>query len=385
MPGAYKLIIFFSLEHIYGLSLLGNIASWQSIAQVFGFFTAIGWCSLILVRIPKANSRQEKISNYNKLLGMGILTLIALSIPIYTIGAYFSNTHQALQILAWLLAWTLYQMPRHYFIAQRSYRAAFTIDATILTASLICLITISEQYISTALASCMLITGLLTSLAIQSGRTNTVFSMSYERKGLEYGLINLLSGGITLSLIPLAHYLSSSEFAGSISLFLAIISIALLIPRAISTYQLPELSKTINNATTLKLHSKSMQRVISLSNLATTAFNLICAAFISSQNSLTTSNYLLFFTLLLITLQNTIATQGLVYSNILMACEETKQTIRINTLSLALFVISCLATLYMENRHSFLTICTAVSLIYILRLTQTRKIAIKKYDGYSAV
>lgn len=385
MPGAYKLIIFFSVEYIFDLSLLGSIASWQSIAQVFGFFTAIGWCSLILVRIPKAESQQERINNYNSLLSMGILTLITLSIPIYAIGTCFSSNYQALQVLAWLLAWTLYQMPRHYFIALKNYRTALKVDASILAASLACLLTVSGHHVSTALASCMAIVGASASVAIQLDSAKKKLSLSYEKKGLEYGLINLLSGGITLSLIPLAHYFSGSEFAGSISLFLATIGIALLIPRAISTYHLPELSKAIKNANLLKLRIKSMQREISLSNLLTTAFNLLCATFISFQSSAAIQGCMLFVTLSLITLQNSIAIQGLVYSNILMIYEETKKTIKINILSSALYIASCLAVLVLESGYSFLSACIAALLIYILRLIKIKKLAIKKYDSYPAV
>src|SRR5258708_2047077 len=50
----YRVITFFAVQHIYSLAELGHTASSMAIAQMLGFFTAIGWAALVLVRVPGA-------------------------------------------------------------------------------------------------------------------------------------------------------------------------------------------------------------------------------------------------------------------------------------------------------------------------------------------
>lgn len=72
MPGLYRVVAFIGIQRIYSLSDLGKTASAFSVAQILAFFTAIGWASLILVRIPAVEDQTKRISCFYDLLGKGL-------------------------------------------------------------------------------------------------------------------------------------------------------------------------------------------------------------------------------------------------------------------------------------------------------------------------
>lgn len=368
MPGAYKVLIFFLLQELYGLSLLGNIASWQSIAQIFGFFTAIGWCSLILVRVAKAETEKAKIQAFNNLLFMGLVTLAGFCMIIMLAGISMNAQMQALEITAWLCAWSFYQLPRHYLIAQKKYRRALVLDCSIIATSMGCLLIAPIGSISLSLASCMWLGGVTTIALLQKIANLQTPKIGYDSKGIQYGLANLLSGGISLSLVPLATYFSGSDFAGVVSLFLAISGVALLIPRAVSLNQLPKIAQAVARKDKAIAITQKMQGQISASNIATTILCLLIAGFVVYRHHTYLDAWQTAISLTLITLQSSASTQSLVYANILMSHELSKPLLLINITSFCIF-ITVVTALYMKNPElSYLYICATTLTISVYRL-----------------
>lgn len=376
MPGAYKVFIFFLIQYIYNIKTLGSIASWQSIAQIIGFLTAIGWSALILVRVAKAETTKARVETFNKLSFMSAITLIACCSGVIAFGAIFKNTNDTLQIVYWITAWTLYQVPRHYMIALREYRKAIMLDIVVITFSTCSILIVPAETASKWLAISMSSAGLIAFLLIQKGsnadRTNL---FGYDIKGLEFGLVNFLSGGISLSLIPLAAVLEDEYFVGVLSLFISTMGIALLIPRAISLNQLPTLAKIIDSPETLKTHTTLMRRQITLSNILTSLVCLAIATIIISKiaNPLSLTNVALAFGLII--LQNALSTQGMINSNILACRERSRNLLEINIRTSIVFFASTGLIISKPTAHAFIYICLIILILTIYRLHRTRHYA----------
>lgn len=380
MPGVYKALTFYLIQEWHGLALLGEIASWQAIAQILGFFTAIGWSSLILVRVAKSSSAQERVETFNALLAQSLITLIFFCT--FTLGAGWltSQADHSIQISLWLAAWTLYQLPRHYLIAQKKYRHSLLLDLTLTATSISALFGLADSQISLTLASLMLISGLVCTGAIQFGHLKKAPGPNFEIKGLEYGFANLLSGGIALSITPLTMYFGGKDLAGILSLFTSISSISLLIPRALSLSQLPQIAKISNNQKELKLIAERMHLQITLSNLTTTIFCLIVAVIVSeSQDQF--SRLQIIAILSLATLQGSAATQALTYANILLARESSRKILKINLFGFSIFTAGLSITPIIPISYEIHYICALIAGVNIYRLHATKRQATKELEN----
>ena len=382
MPGVYKLLILFLIQHFYGLNILGDIASWQSIAQILSYFTAIGWSSLILVRIAKAKTTKERIEEFNRLSMMGGVTLLTVIFSLLLTSSIVENTEDALQITYWLVAWTMYQLPRHYLIALREYRKALLLDATVISLSIFSLIIAQANDASLLLSASMMTGGLASFYFIQKTGKASLPKFNYDIKGLEFGLVNFLSGGISLSLIPLASYFEGKSFAGAISLFISISAIALLLPRAISLNQLPTLANVVHNSAELAQRTRPMRSQIRLSNILTTLACIVIGAIVLVQTKERLAGEKLALCLLLITLQSTVSIQSLVNSNILMAAEKSRLLLKINTITSIVFLSTTMLLHFFLIKNAFLHICIAILVLNLYRLHKTRLYAKPFYDSH---
>ena len=385
MPGAYKVLIFFLIQQVYGLDVLGNIASWQSIAQILGFFTAIGWSSLVLVRVAKAKTKKDRVEVFNRLAMMGGATLLVSIIGTMLCGVLLDKIEDAIQTSYWLTAWTLYQIPRHYLIALKEYRNALYLDAVVIGLSIYSLATVPAEHASLWLALSMLAGGVATLCLIQKGVKAASPSFSYEIKGLEFGLVNFLSGGISLSLIPLAAYFEGKVFAGAVSLFISIAGIALLIPRAISLNQLPQLAKSIGDPLALSTHMAPMRRQISQSNVFTSLICMSIGAILLSQlpDSLAVKQLAPVFFLVIV--QNTLSTQGLVDANILMAVEKSRSLLEVSAAISVVFFFLTVIMVLVAMDNAFLYLCLIITLLNFYRLSRNRYHAKKIHDSHTAL
>ncbi|PTR21141.1 hypothetical protein [Pseudomonas sp. GV085] len=385
MPGAYKVLIFFLIQYIYDLGTLGTIASWQSIAQIVGFFTAIGWSSLVLVRVAKAETKKDRVEVFNSLSIMGFSTLLVCASGILIIGVLLNMIEEGIQIIYWATAWTFYQIPRHYLIALRVYRKAIAMDVAVIGLSICTILMVSAEAASVWLAFSMMAAGLTAFILIQRGSNADRPNLGYEFKGLEFGLANFLSGGVSLSLIPLAAIFESEAFVGIFSLFISTMGIALLIPRAISLNQLPKLAKIVDLPETLTTHIALMRRQISLSNILTSTVCLAIGTIIILRLPETLSFTSVSLTFLLIILQNTLSTQGLIDANILTCREKSRHLLKINIVTSTFFFIITMILIWKPINHAFTYICLTTTILSIYRLNKTRHYANSINDSHAAL
>lgn len=385
MPGAYKVLIFFLIQHIYSIEILGNIASWQSIAQIIGYFTAIGWASLILVRVAKAETIKDRVEAFNRLCMMSAVTLAFCCCVIIVSGLLIGKLNESIQVAYWTIAWTFYQIPRHYFTALRAYRRAIALDVAILMLSTISILTAPAEAASIFLTLSMLASGLTALILIQRNSKAKKIYWNYETKGLEFGLVNFLGGGVSLSLIPLAAMLESDAFVGILSLFVSTMGIALLIPRAISIHQLPKISKLIDTPSILAIHITRMRQQITLSNILTSAICLTIGAAIILRSADAIHPFEIATTFFLIIIQNTVSTQGLIDANILICKEKSKNLLRVNIITSSAFLITVTIITWKPISHAFIYICLTTALLNIYRLNRTKHYANLAHDSHTAL
>jgi len=384
MPGAYKVIIYFLIQKLHSFSTLGLIASWQTTAQILGYFTAIGWSSLILVRVSKASSSIERIRIFNNLTTNSIITLIPFFILIKTTILLLGWHQNSFQISLWLAAWTIYQTSRHYFIATKEYRKALYLDTAIISLSAVTTFA-PEKYLSTLLALSMLLCGVITSYIIQNRKIAPMLPICYEMKGLEFGLSNFLSGGIGLSFIPLAAWFEGKEFAGILSLFLSLAGIALLLPRAISLNHIPRISRALENKASLPIALRHLRKQITQSNIITTLACLLISSTIlycHPQLPHPTQTVIIF---ILIIFQNFLSNQCLVDANLLMINEKSKTLLKINSYSSIIFFSSTTLLHILNIENPFLHLCAITTTISAYRLYQTKRLAGKLYDRNTTI
>jgi len=377
MPGAHRALVFLCIQKLYGPALLGSIASWFSIAQIIGFFTAIGWSSLLMVRVSKAKTKHERVQIFNSLLFMALFTLLICMVLATIIGCIADKQTDTRQICYWLTAWTLYQISRHYFIALKQYRRALTLDISIILTSIACLFISSLESLSTLLALSMIACSVVCVLVLQIGCTPAMPKFEFDSKGIQFGLSNFLGNGVALAFIPLAAHFEDKAFAGILSLFMSIAAITQLVPRAISLDQLPTISKSFASEKNIRIEINLMRGQILISNIAASLVCFIAAIFLTMDKPLEVSETYLMAIFSLTIAQTFLSVQTLVDANILMSKEQTRDLLLFNSINTCAFsgLTGILYTLKTPN--SFLILLTLLTLLNAYRLTAIKKKAEK--------
>lgn len=273
-PGGQKVVFFLLVEYAYGLETLGLLGSIYSFAQIVGFFTAVGWCTLLMVRIPNVKNLEEEKQLFYTQLKNGLIVLCLIGVVLSPfILIYYDYIYYILALL-FALSWTLYQYLRHLLLAKLDYSRLVYID------TLVFIVMCMSVWIADSLPSLLILYSslLIVVCVIQVGIIIGVGSSELslfpiERKGLEFGFSNFLSGGIFLSIVPIATMLEGARFGGVVALFLSVVSLALLLPRAISLRYLPTLSKEYMSNSSWKLTLNKANKYIKLASMLAVAFN----------------------------------------------------------------------------------------------------------------
>ncbi|HEX2948817.1 MAG TPA: hypothetical protein VHV83_04510 [Armatimonadota bacterium] len=365
MPGLYRVLAFMGVQNIYSLSDLGRAGTAFSIAQILAFFTAIGWASLILVRVPAAQSRDERIRCFYELFRMATVSLLLLGSGVMLWARFFQPDVSGLEIAAIMIGWTFYQLARHFFLALREYRRVIGYDMLLLAATAIYVP--GCRYLGMAaglsLGAALATIGALMLMNIGRPATFPLVG-TFEPKGLEFGFTNFLSGGVALSLVPIAHFTDGARFAGMISLVASFSSISALIPRAISMYRMPALSKLAKAGTSLaQLTAQTRHEIAMACGGAFLVNSLIVVGIVFYERVQEHFGYELICGLA-ICAQGCISMLGMAYSSVLMIREESRESVLINLVSCGLFITGLTVFYITSGGTSFvfaLTVCIVVT------------------------
>ncbi|MFM0294053.1 MULTISPECIES: hypothetical protein [Paraburkholderia] len=348
-PGLYRVVVFFAIQHVYSLAELGRTASSMSIAQMVAFFTAIGWATLILVRVPAATTERSAVSAFYHVGAMSLVTTVLCTVLGLGIAVSKVIPFDLCAFLALLWSWTAYQIARHYFVALKRYRAAIAFDVALIGGSAGTLAIFRYAGLSAAAA---LATGLgLIAIAmfVKIGRPDLqMLPRKLEIEGLQFGLTNFLSGGIPLIFVPAATVMCGAAFAGMLSLLSSGIAIGMLLPRAISMMQLADLAKRKAAFLSLDESLRRMSRCINWCNGAMLVCNVILVLLFTARQARDASFPTgVVLAGLLLAIQCAVGMTGVANSSVMMIFEQGAVTAKINVLTalaFALLVAPCYAS-----------------------------------------
>lgn len=368
-PGLYRVLTFWVIQRVYSLDELGHAASNMSIAQMIGFFTAIGWATLILVRVPASEGSHAARGVFYSLVSMAVWTAVAATLACVLVSATGLVAFDLAGVIALMWGWTVYQLARHFFVSYRRYRITIAFDCLLIAGSC-AMLGVGERHgyaASLCLALSLAVVAVAMFVAIGTPARGT-FSMRIDLKGLQFGLTNFLSGGIALVIVPAAKAMCGASFAGMLSLFSSVTAVGNLLPRAISIAQLPDLVKRKKDKAPLDTTLSTMRRNIDLSNLIVLAVNLVMVAGLTYRAGLDGEVETLALAAgVLLAFQCATGVLGAVSSNVMMAFEKSATTSRINIGTSLLFIALFGASAAIGGEGGFFCLLAASVSVTLIR------------------
>lgn len=343
MPGIQRAFVVLLVQFTFGLQSLGQFTNDLSIVFLMTHFTAIGWASLILVRVPSAKG-VERLLVIRRMfrfifpvLGVAVLLIVGLGLS----GVVF----QPLFMLGLLAGWTGYQLIRHFFVALREYRTLLTIDL-LSTGCMVVLLLLPGNRVDPLLAIGIPLMGITMAgflylmFELRHVEETAVRDSKDLKLGIELGTTNFLGEGMILLLAPLANLLAGPSYAGLIGLVLSGVGIILLFPRAFAMYQVPELARADKKEAPLQflVMYRSFRQVLlklllimgtALLLMATIGGPFLFPEAISLENAWTIFGLVLLSTI--------IGQMGLPDSSRLMVKEQSHLMMRINAVAFGAF------------------------------------------------
>lgn len=368
-PGLYRVLTFWVIQRVYSLDELGHAASSLSIAQMIGFFTAIGWATLILVRVPASEGSDAARGVFYSLVSMAVWTAVAATLACVLVSATGLVAFDLGGVVALMWGWTVYQLARHFFVSYRRYRITIAFDCLLIAGSC-AMLGVGVRYgyaASLCLALSLAVVAVAMFVAIGAPARGT-FSMRIDLKGLQFGLTNFLSGGIALVIVPAAKAMCGASFAGMLSLFSSVTAVGNLLPRAISIAQLPDLVKRKKDKAPLDTTLSTMRRNIDLSNLVVLAVNLVMVAGLTYRHGFGDSSaYMVLAGGMLLAIQCAAGALGVVSSNVMMAFEKSAVTARINIGTSTLFVALLGGSVAIGGETGFFCMLASAVIVTLIR------------------
>jgi hypothetical protein len=377
-PGLYRVITFFAVQHIYSLAELGHTASSMAIAQMAGFFTAIGWATLILVRLPGAANGQAAIDTFYPLVSMAALTTMAVTLCSIALALTNVVRFDLWAFIALLWGWTAYQVARHYFVAHKRYRIAVIFDMGLITGSGLSLWVCERSGLSSSYGLAIALGAIAVAMFVAIGAPSRGIRLTgFDVKGLQFGLTNFLSGGIALVFIPAATMMCGASFSGLLSLLASVTAVGLLLPRAISMAQLPDLAKRKSARLPLDDTLRIMRRSIGWSNGVVLVINGVLVVGLTSwQMREGGDRVAVIFAGMLLAVQCAAGVMGMANSSVMMAFEKGGIAARINVGTTAIFATLFALCAWFGGQRGFLLVLVSAVAVTILRNRLIRTCAI---------
>ncbi|MEK2605566.1 hypothetical protein [Burkholderia arboris] len=368
-PGLYRVLTFWLVQRIYSLDELGQAASNLSIAQMIGFFTAIGWATLILVRVPATDGKQAARDAFYALVSMAGWTAVAATVACVLVSATGLAAFDLGGVVALTWGWAVYQLARHFFVSYRRYRITIAFDGMLIAGSCAMLwVGMRHGYSASSCLAVALVGVAVAMFAAIGVPGRRAFSMRIDVKGLQFGLTNFLSGGVALVTVPAAKAMCGASFAGMLSLFASVTAVGNLLPRAISIAQLPDLVKRKKDRAPLDATLGAMRRNIGLSNLVILVANVAMVAGLTYRYGLDGDGvYVVFAGGVLLAIQCAAGVLGVVSSNVMMAFEESAITARINIGTSSLFVALLGGSIAIGGDAGFFCMLASAVIVTLIR------------------
>lgn len=346
-PGGQRLLHFALVQAVCGTEALGRFANDLSIAMMLGLFSAVGWSALVLARVPVAGEGRAAPVMLGLARGAVVFTLLAcLPLPLLAWGGWLFEPGWTALLLA---GWTAYTVARHYGLALTRYRPLLVLE-TLLVVLLAAGIVVDGgrhrwmPYAALAVPTALLGLAGLVHLMRHRGHEAAALPAGSARTSAEQAALNFVSAGMSMILVPFTVRVAGEGYGGLVALIGSLTSVLLLFPRALSFNALPALARVVRQAghrevrATLDTLRHDLIRVnTALSVLAVLAW---CGlAWWGQRPDFALAGATAIFVLQLASFY--VGQLVLPEANYLQTVEETRLPLRVNVLSLVIFVAAC--------------------------------------------
>lgn len=250
-PGVTRMVSLAALEKLFGAKALGLIASDLSIVAMFVYFSAIGWCSLLIGRVSRAATL---VSAHSILLGFLFASLPSLLLLSIFLGSlsFFDIVQYPIWAMVYLWGFSVYQFARHFFFGCKLIRALFLVELSVFIAVLMLTFlsfsrALEPQGVIPASFSLIMLPFMCYILWYQYTKGGPVFEPQRRvfKGSMMFGFSNLAGGGLYMLLVPLSLSLASEEYAALLGLAVSVMVFVTLFSRALTNYYLPEMARII--------------------------------------------------------------------------------------------------------------------------------------------
>jgi len=248
-PGGIRLLQLSLFAAFYGLTASGIAASAMNVAQLLGTVTAVGFCALLLVRLPSSTQGSARRHMVGRLLLASLLTTMAVLVIGSIVALVMRRVEWFGCVSLLVVGWTVQQLARHSLIGLKRYLLVLVHDLIFLGASVVMLwIGRSGSFdllpFSIAFATCCMTSAAVPFFAYSP---KGLFSACVPTRadvgpGLGMGMNNLMSAAPALLLVPTVSLFVGHSTAGLIAFASSVLNVLGLIPRAMSLNSLAKMT-----------------------------------------------------------------------------------------------------------------------------------------------
>lgn len=299
LPGVTKLMAIYFVQLSAGSEVLGKLLSDLNIISMFTFFTAIGWASLLIIRVAMEKDRLSRYQIFNGIL-LKVIPVFFLSLVVILVMQIYSIFHYLDLACLYLFVYSVYQLTRHFYFGCADPRSLFILEVVIaaltitygIFASLLDLGLLAVFVAPILFATLIDVFFWQVSLKQNSRKFFGHLDLD-SRKAYEFGFANLASGGVYMLLVPIVGLYLSPSYSALVGVLVTLIGFVLIVSRTFTNFYLPVLAKLrsgSDNTSSVRLVAKfrllSMVAIALLSSALVMAWLAFAPTFINEIASL---------------------------------------------------------------------------------------------------
>lgn len=225
-PGAFKILIFFLINILYGVETLGRIGAVLGVVQFFVVFASSGLTALLVVRLHKRESMSKYIGSF-----------LIVSLPLSFLAHYFFSVGKVGVFFSIVFFWGVYLLLRALMMSLGLLRPLLLTEcagALVLSAFFSLRV---EPIIAISISYFVMIIFMVP--FVRWTKKVEFISRADAVKSAGLSMSSTVSGGIIFLLPYTALHIYGEQYSALVSLALSLAVLFTLIPRAMSYKFLP--------------------------------------------------------------------------------------------------------------------------------------------------
>jgi len=376
LQGFYKILILLIIEFNYGLAEVAKVGVNLSIAQIIITITTIGFCSLILSRVPTEENYNNKYKIFYNLQFNIILILILVIALIFFLKNFFYSNN-IIELLWWITSLTLYNSSRHFFLAEKNYNKIIFLDLLLILLSITVINLKYFNNISITLSITMLFVCMISYLLI--GNYKLIFSEKkiFEFKGIVFGFSQFISSSLVLIIIPISVLFLEQNEVGILAIFINLSSGIMIFSRTITLYLISIFSKIkLNKKIFLEIIKNNEKKIFVYSSLVFLIYLFISIFILIFYNNYQLELLLSFIFISLFFLTNNLT---ILMSSLLIVNEQSSKSFFINLCTFLIFGIFIFYSSFFHELEDFIIICFGLFIAGLIRWLLLKLLLRKEY------